>query len=151
MSTALPTVQRLSDTLDIWLAWLSSVTLGQIWQSVNYHPLPRTVTIFCLSLALMRLARRAGMWLYTYRQARIIQNVSWAEPQVSRADQGDRVPWLNYQEASREWKGRVIEKPSLFSHMDDKSLLPSEAGTAGADRAHITCYDPSTAVSSLAS
>jgi hypothetical protein len=60
---------------------ISDVTLGQIWSSLN-RPLPRSVTVLAITLAVLYLGRRWGRQLYTYRRAREVYAFAWPTPEV---------------------------------------------------------------------
>ncbi|OCF34338.1 meiotic Sister-Chromatid recombination aldehyde dehydrogenase [Kwoniella heveanensis BCC8398] len=120
-------IDSLPDFLQPWATWLSALTLGQIWSHI-YNPPNRfnlTIAFLVISLKLPSYLKRFRSW----RDSRKVIDFAWPVPK----------------EADKSWTGRVIKKPSLFSHLDDNTLLPPEAGKTGEKRKHITCYDPSTA------
>ncbi|WVW87035.1 hypothetical protein I302_109091 [Kwoniella bestiolae CBS 10118] len=122
----LETIDSLPQILHPWLTWLSALTLGQIWKAV-YNP-PNKVN---LTIAFLVISYRLPSYLKqyrTWRESKRVVEFEWAVPK----------------EADKEWKGRVIENPSLFAHKHDESLLPPESGKTGEKRDYITCYDPST-------
>ncbi|KAK6908563.1 meiotic Sister-Chromatid recombination aldehyde dehydrogenase [Kwoniella mangroviensis CBS 8886] len=122
----LETIDSLPAVLQPWLTWLSALTLGQIWK-VLYNPpnkLNLTIAFLVISFKLTFYLRRYRTW----RESRKVVEFLWPVPK----------------EAAREWKGKIVDNPSLFSHLNDSTLLPPESGKTGGKREHITCYDPST-------
>ncbi|WVF68391.1 hypothetical protein IAT40_003156 [Kwoniella sp. CBS 6097] len=120
-------IGALPEFMQPWATWLSALTLGQIWSHI-YNPPNRinlTIAFLVISLKLPSYLKRYKSW----RNSRRVVDFVWPVPK----------------EADKSWTGKIIEKPSLFAHLDDENLLPPESGKTGQKRKHITCYDPSTA------
>ncbi|WWC65740.1 uncharacterized protein I303_108362 [Kwoniella dejecticola CBS 10117] len=122
----LETLASMPAFLQPWLLWLSTLTLGQIWKTIYDPPnkVNLTIAFLAISLRLPSYIKRYRIW----RQSKTVVDFDWPVPE----------------EASKDWKGNIIEEPSLFAHQKDESLLPPESGRTGAKRDHLTCYDPST-------
>lgn len=76
-------VQIVSDYLNKWTAWLAGLTLGEVWESINYHPCPAWVNHLALVVAAVQLAYKFSIWYSTYRQSRRVYTFSWPAPKVS--------------------------------------------------------------------
>ncbi|WWD20400.1 hypothetical protein CI109_104876 [Kwoniella shandongensis] len=117
----------LSSSLESLLNWLSTLTLGQIWLAIYNPPNKLSVAILLISLSI-KMPEYLKRW-QTWRASKRVVDFKWPVPK----------------EAFKSWQGRIIERPNLFSHKDDESLVPPENGKTGGDeRYHITCYDPAT-------
>ncbi|ORY34610.1 putative meiotic recombination-related protein [Naematelia encephala] len=106
---------------------LAPLTIGSLWKKIYNPPTPLNLSIAAVVL-LSRLPHYLKIFK-TWRTSRRVVHFNWAEPK----------------EAALSWTGRIIEKPTLFSHLDDETLLPPETGKTESQRQHLTCYDPSTA------
>ncbi|KAK4048506.1 Meiotic Sister-Chromatid recombination aldehyde dehydrogenase [Microbotryomycetes sp. JL201] len=58
---------------------------------------------------------------------------------ASQRERPANIRWPCPQEAQDSWRGKVLERPSITSHVQDSSLLPANHDTA---KSYITCYAP---------
>lgn len=78
----LENLHHLASSYNRRLDRLASITLGEIWSSVNYHPFPRPINVLAITLAVLYVGKIWGGKLYTYRRAREILTFSWPAPEV---------------------------------------------------------------------
>ena len=78
----------MSDLLDSlmqrWLdllAWLSALTLGQVWKAIYNPPTPLNVSIALIALTLKAPSFYRRYW--TWRDSRRVVRFSWPLPEVS--------------------------------------------------------------------
>ncbi|CAD6581237.1 MAG: Meiotic Sister-Chromatid recombination aldehyde dehydrogenase, partial [Tremellales sp. Tagirdzhanova-0007] len=116
----------LSPTMSLdHVEWLSSLTLGEIWRAC-YNPPTPILAILVVALG-FQIPRWYKFWI-DWNLSRKVWSFDWPEPE----------------EANPKWTGRTIESPTIFSHLQDETLLSLDAAKTGDNRPHITCYDPST-------
>ena len=71
---------------DAYLTALSALTLGELWQSINYHPFPRSWNIAITVVILLGQVPRLLRWLATRRTSRRVVGFEWNVPPVRRVE-----------------------------------------------------------------
>lgn len=99
------TYQDLSDQLHRYLAWLSTLTLGQIFKAVYNPPTKLNLTLLVIAICfkLPEWAYKLSQW----RLSRRVQRFEWPIPEVSAAVSTD---FGSYEERR---KRRVIDSEAV--------------------------------------